>query len=223
MGFSKRTMATLVLVSGLSNTSFVGFPLIISFFGVEQLKFGVVSDQATFFVLSSLGVLLANSSTSNSLKPGQKAAFIVKRILTFPPFIAAMLALCFQSILQRLEIDAFFMSLSATVSPLALFSIGLQLRFEHIKREMKVISCSLLFKLLIAPFAALMVAYLLGWNGVFFQVSVFEMAMPCLVASSMVIQTFGLNVKLANTIIGLSILFGLALSFFWHSVIITLL
>lgn len=223
MGFSKRSMNTLVLVSGLSNTSFVGFPLIISFFGAEQLKIGVVSDQATFFVLSSLGVLLASGSSSQFTSGRQKVVFIFKRIITFPPFIAVLVALCFGSILQRIQIDPFFSSLAATVSPLALFSIGIQLRFAHIQKELRAISCSLVFKLLLAPLAALLIAYLFDWKGVFFQVSVFEMAMPSLVASSMVIQTFGLNVKLANTVIGLSILVGLFLSFLWHSVIITLL
>lgn len=223
LGFSARTLTTLIIVSGLSNTSFVGFPLIISFFGAEQLKVGIVSDQATFFVLSSFGVLLAAGSKRNGLHARQKLKLVGRRILTFPPFIAVVLALCFQYFLRTAYFDDFFSSLAATVSPLALFSIGLQLHFHHIKKEMKAISASLLYKLLLAPACALLFAVFLGWKGTFFQVSVFEMAMPSLVASSVVIQNFGLNSKLANTIIGLSILFGLMLAFLWHSVIITLL
>lgn len=223
MGFSPRTLTTLIIVSGLSNTSFVGYPLIISFFGSEQLKVGVVSDQATFFVLSSFGVLLATNARALKLSTNQKWRLIIRRIVTFPPFIATILALCFQGLLRQYDCDAFFSSLAATVSPLALFSIGLQLHFQRMQKEMRAISMSLLFKLLLAPTAALLVAVLMGWKGVFFQVSVFEMAMPSLVASSIVIQNFGLNAKLANTIIGLSIILGLMLSFLWHSVIITLL
>ncbi|ERJ59141.1 AEC family transporter [Sphingobacterium paucimobilis] len=223
LGFSSRTLVTLIIVSGLSNTSFVGFPLIISFFGSDLLKVGVVSDQATFFVLSSFGVLLATGFRPQYLSAMQKFKLMLRRILTFPPFIAAVLALCFQDVLRTIRLDDFFVALAATVSPLALFSIGLQLHFHHVRKEIKAISVSLLYKLLLAPFCALLITAAMGWKGVFFQVSVFEMAMPSLVASGIVIQKFGLNSKLANTIIGLSILLGLALSFLWHSVIITLL
>lgn len=221
--FSARTLTTLIIVSGLSNTSFVGFPLIISFFGIEQLKIGVVSDQATFFVLSSFAILLATNSRVLRLSSRQKWMLIFRRVITFPPFIACILALCFQDLLRWGHLDAFFSSLASTVSPLALFSIGLQLHFQRIGKELKAISASLFYKLLVAPTLALVVAFLMNWKGVFFQVSVFEMAMPSLVASSIVIQNFGLNSKLANTIIGVSILLGLILSFVWHSVIITLL
>lgn len=221
--FSSRTLTTLIIVSGLSNTSFVGFPLIISFFGVEQLKVGIVSDQATFFVLSSFGVFLATSFKPQRIKTVQKYKLIARRILSFPPFVAALFALCFQDVLRLISLDDFLGSLAATVSPLALFSIGLQLHFQRIGTEINAIGASLFYKLLLAPTFALLVATVMGWKGVFFQVSVFEMAMPSLVASSIVIQRFGLNAKLANTIIGLSILFGLALVFLWHSVIITLL
>lgn len=223
MRFSSRTLTTLIIVSGLSNTSFVGFPLIISFFGSEQLKVGVVSDQATFFVLSSFAVLLATNTRTSKLDSSQKWRLILKRIVTFPPFLAAVIALVFQGVLQHAHFEAFFSSLAATVSPLALFSIGLQLHFQRIHKEVKAISISLFYKLLFAPAVALLIAFAMGWKGVFFQVSVFEMAMPSLVASGIVIQNFGLNSKLANTIIGLSILLGLILSFLWHSVIITLL
>lgn len=106
---------------------------------------------------------------------------------------------------------------------MALFSIGMQLRFKNISKEVKTIGLSIFYKLLIAPSIAVFLAVMLGFQGVFYQVSVFEMAMPCLVASSLVIEKFGLNAKLSNTIIGISILVGLFLSFIWYSVIITLL
>lgn len=221
--YSKRTITTLIIVSGLSNTSFVGFPLIISFFGSEQLKIGIVSDQVTFFTLSTLGVLLATSSKSVFSSKQEKVRFIVRRLVTFPPFLACVLALLFHSYLRSEETSLFLNALAATVSPLALFSIGMQLQFKNIKKELSSISISLLYKLLLAPMLAVGLALFLGFKGIFYQVSVFEMAMPCLVASSMIIEKFGLNVKLSNTIIGLSIIVGLIISFLWYSVIYTLL
>ncbi len=221
--YSDRTITTLSIVSGLSNTSFVGFPLITSFFGEEQLRVGIVSDQVNFFTLSTLGVLLAANSKSIFSSQQEKFLFIVKRLFTFPPFIACLVALFFSKYLHHEHLTSFFSGLSATVSPLALFSIGMQLRFKNISKEVKTIGLSIFYKLLIAPSIAVFLAVMLGFQGVFYQVSVFEMAMPCLVASSLVIEKFGLNAKLSNTIIGISILVGLFLSFIWYSVIITLL
>lgn len=221
--YSQRTITTLTIVSGLSNTSFVGFPLIISFFGEEQLKVGIVSDQVTFFTLSTIGILLAAGSKPIFSSTKEKAAYIFRRLFTFPPFLACLFALLFGTYLRNEELSSFFRLLAATVSPLALFSIGIQLQFKNIRKELKTISLALWYKLVIAPTLAIALALLFGLKGVFYQVSVFEMAMPCLVASSMIIDKFGLNVKLSNTIIGLSILLGLIASFFWYSVIFTLL
>lgn len=221
--YSKRTLITLSIVSGLSNTSFVGFPLIISFFGEEHLKVGIVSDQVTFFTLSTFGVLLASNSKSFFSNNKEQVRFILKRIFTFPPFLACLFALIFGKFLHNDHLNSFFQSLASTVSPLAIFSIGIQLGFKNLNKEIKAIGFALGYKLILAPLVAISVALLFGLKGVFYQVSVFEMAMPCLVASSMIIEKFGLNVKLSNTIIGLSIIFGLLISFVCYSVINTLL
>lgn len=221
--FSKRSLYTLIIISGLSNTSFVGFPLIISFFGQEQLKVGIVSDQLTFFLLSTFGVMLATSAKPIFASDREKYMYIVKRIVTFPPLIGCVIALAGSDILDKPYFIEFFSMLAATVSPMALFSIGMQLNFNNTTKEIKAISWSLLYKLVLGPTVILIIAYIADLRGVFYQVSVFEMCMPSLVASSIVIQKFGLNNKLANTIIGVSILAGLALSFVWYAVVTTFL
>lgn len=217
---SKRTLVTLILVSGLSNTSFVGFPLIIAFFGEEYLNIGVVSDQVTFFILSSLGVILASYAKSSFTSFAEKAIFITRRIIIFPPFIACIMALLFGKYIQQQYTQQLLSYLVMTVSPVALFSIGLQLQFRNIKKESRFIFLSLVVKLLLAPALALVLAIVFNLRGVFFQVSIFEMAMPTLVASGILIEYFGLNVKLANTIIGISLLVGILLSFAWYQLVL---
>lgn len=221
--YSRRTVVTLSIVSGLSNTSFVGFPLIITYFGAEFLKVGIVSDQVTFFTLSTIGVLLAAGTRSVFATKREKAQFITKRLITFPPFIACVFALLFGKYILSDELNSFYSALAATVSPMAIFSIGMQLKFKNLDKEIKAIGLSLFFKLLLGPLCLLIITLLFNLHGEFYQVSVFEMAMPCLVASSIIIEKFGLNIKLSNTIIGLSIIIGLFLSYIWYSVINTLL
>jgi len=46
----------LFLSTGLANTSFVGFPLILAFYGPGFLPIGVLRDQVTFILLSTVGI-----------------------------------------------------------------------------------------------------------------------------------------------------------------------
>ncbi|TJZ53245.1 AEC family transporter [Sphingobacterium olei] len=220
---SNRNLRTLILVSGLSNTSFIGFPLIITFFGEEYLKIGIVSDQTTFFILSSWGIILALGAKRVGFKTEDRNSFIIKRVFSFPPFVACIIAVIFHDVWLNEVSQGLLSTFASTVSPLALFSIGMQLNFKNWKKELNLISYSLFYKLILSPFILIILTLLMGLHGTFYQVSVFEMVMPSLVATSVVVQQFGLNTKLANTIIGVSIIIGLFLSLIWHSVIITLL
>lgn len=221
--FSKRTLYTLIIVAGLSNTSFIGFPLVSTYYGEEFLKVAIVSDQVTFFTLSLFGVLLAANSRDIFNTGVQKYTYIFKRIITFPPLIACVIALIFHNYLEADVMQDVFSSFAATVSPMALFSIGMQLNFKRISKELNALYAGLLLKLGVIPVFVIVIFYALGLQGDFFRVSAFEMTMPCLVATSIVVEKFGLNVKFANTLIGISILIGVLLSFMWYSVINTLL
>lgn len=221
--FSKRTLYTLIIVSGLSNTSFIGFPLVSTYYGEEFLKVAIVSDQVTFFTLSLFGVLLAANSRDVFQRDDEKYTYIFKRIVTFPPLIACVIALIFHNYLAVNLLQDVFSAFAATVSPMALFSIGMQLNLKRISKELNALYAGLLLKLVLIPVFVIAIFYLLDLRGDFFRVSAFEMTMPCLVASSIVVEKFGLNVKFANTLIGISIVIGVFLSFLWYSVINTLL
>lgn len=222
LGFSKRTAHTLMLISGLSNTSFVGFPLVASYFGTEYIKLAIISDQMTFFLLSSVGIVIAIRGQLGAKKK-MDFGYMGKRLFTFPPLIACVVALTVPRLIDITVLNPFFTQLAATVSPIALFSIGMQLSFSNLKRESPMIMWSLAYKLLLAPLFVIAVAYSLGLQGDAIRVASFEMAMPSLVATSMVLQQFKLNTGLGNAIIGISILLGLISSFFMHQLILLLL
>ncbi|RYD71856.1 MAG: AEC family transporter, partial [Sphingobacteriales bacterium] len=91
--FSKISRATsggLKLVSSLSNTSFIGFPLIIAYFSEKELAIAIICDQVTFTLLSTIGIVVAiRSAQKQSLSP----KLVIKKVLTFPPLIGCILAL----------------------------------------------------------------------------------------------------------------------------------
>ena len=222
LGLSRRTTHTLMLVSGFSNTSFVGFPLVQTYFGQKHISWAIISDQMTFFLLSAVGTVIAmrgSSAAGDSVRISQLA----KRVISFPPLWGCIGALTLSRIFDISSLAPFFAQLASTVSPLALFSIGMQLSFSFYKSEMYLVTLSLLYKLALGPMLLIVLCYFLNIKGEIAQVAVFEMAMPSLVATSLLLQQFNLNTKLGHTTIGISILVGLLTTWLIHQCVVLVL
>lgn len=204
----RKTTGALILLGGLGNTSFFGLPMVEAFYGKEGLAIAIISDQlGSFFVLSVLGITVAGLYSSG--KP--TAAEIVKRIALFPPFISLVIAL----LLIPLEYADWFSSLlkrlGDTLAPLALLSVGMQLRLGHIAEHKRNLVLGLAFKLILAPFAIwLLYVHLLGARGLPIQVTLFEAAMPPMITAAIVAGEHDLDPDLANLMVAV----GLILSFF---------
>ncbi|WP_443945320.1 AEC family transporter [Pedobacter sp. AW1-32] len=208
----KSTAAGLKLTSALSNTSFIGFPLVTAYFGEQYLGIAIICDQVTFALLSTIGVVAAiRASETEQLN----AKHVIKKVLTFPPLIGCTLALIVPRLLNISFLDPLIDKLAGTVAPLALFSIGLQLKFDGWFREIKHISTALLFKLILAPLLVSLVALFLGLTGKIVQISIFEMSMPTLVTSGVVAGQYNLNPKVASLVIGMGIVIGFVTTAIW--------
>lgn len=216
-GYSRRSRSTLELASGYSNTSFIGFPLISAFYGEGLLSIAIICDQTMFFALSTLGIIAAVKGGSKSGRVS--AVFILKRLITFPPLIGCISALVLSQFIDLTVAEPLFDKLAATVSPLALFSVGLQLKFNGWKKLIPQMSASMLYKLILAPAIVLGMALLLGIKGDVAKITIFEAAMPTLVTSSIIAEQFRLNTKLTNLIIGVSIIVGFFTSAMWYEII----
>ncbi|RKR82739.1 hypothetical protein BDD43_2924 [Mucilaginibacter gracilis] len=210
------TEGALRLTSGLANTSFVGFPLIAAYFGEQYLSTAIICDQVTFFLLSTVGVVVAiNSSKKHPLSAG----IVLKRVLRFPPFLGCVAALTIPHLINIDVLSPLFDKLGSTVAPLALFSIGLQLRFDGWLQQLKPIFSTLLYKLFIAPAVVMLLFWLLQFKGIIPQISIFEAAMPTLLTSGVIADEYGLNPKLSNLIIGIGIILSLITTGVWYLVL----
>lgn len=212
----KATEGGLKLVAGLSNTSFVGFPLIAAYFGEKSIGIGVICDQMTFTLLSTAGIVVAiNSSGRHSLS----AKLVAQRLFRFPPFLGCIAALTLPHFINLTPFDPLFEKLAGTVGPLALFSIGLQLRFDGWRDSIKHVSATLFYKLILAPLLVLGVVLLTGITSHAAEITVFEAAMPTLLTSGIVADEYGLHPKLSNLIIGIGILLSLLTTGLWYFLI----
>ncbi|UIR55722.1 AEC family transporter [Sphingobacterium sp. SRCM116780] len=217
-GYSQRSRSTLELSAAYSNTSFIGFPLIIAYYGEQNLSIAIICDQVNFMLLATAGIICAIKG-DRSNKEGIKTTALIKRLLTFPPFIACVAALILSQLANISISEPFFDKIAATVGPLALFSVGLQLQFKGLKQEISQISVTLLYKLILAPLLVLLAALCLGIHGDIARVSIMEAAMPTLITASMVVQQFRLNTKLINLVIGLGIILSLLTTAMWSYII----
>ena len=208
----KKTEGGLKLAAGLSNTTFIGFPLITAYYGEQQLGIAIIYHQVNFMILATAGVIVAvHSSKKEPLTP----AVIIKRFFKFPPFLGCMAALILPQFLDLSPLDPLFTKLAATVGPLALFSIGLQIKFSGWRRNLSHISAALIYKLILSPAIIFAFVLLMGVKGSIAQVSVFEAAMPTLLTAGIVAEEYELDPPVVNLVIGIGILFSFLSTAAW--------
>ena len=215
--YSRRSRSTMELASGYSNTSFIGFPLIAAFYGEQYLSIAIICDQTMFLMLSTMGIITALKGGSKSGKIS--SIFILKRLFTFPPFLGFISALILSQFFNLDFAEPLFDKLAATVAPLALFSVGLQLKFNGWRKLIPQISTSMLYKLILAPLCVLVLALVFDIKEDIAKISIFEAAMPTVITSSIIAEQFRLNTKLINLIIGISILVGFVTTGIWFEII----
>ena len=213
---SSATTGGLKLVSSLSNTSFIGFPLILAYFSEQEIPIAIICDQITFTLLSTIGIIVAIRASQQQKLSGK---LVLKKVLSFPPLVGCVLALVIPRLLNISFLDPLFEKLAGTVGPLALFSIGLQLKFGGWFSELKHISIALLYKLILAPLSILLIAMLLGMTGTITKITIFEMAMPTLLTAGVVADQYNLNPKLANLVVGIGILLSFITTALWWVVL----
>lgn len=209
LGWSRKLIGCLIVVCGLGNTSFVGFPIIEALYGQSGLQTAIIIDQpGTFVVMSTLGILVASMYSRGETS----LVAIGKKMLTFPPLIAFILALLLN--LSSLALPAFLensmQKLGATVTPVALVSVGLQLQIGSLGKHKPYLALGLLFKLIVLPlFIWALFVYGFNLQGELMQVCVLEAAMAPMITGAIVAASQGLKPKLCAQLIGI----GIPLSF----------
>jgi len=207
--WSKKLTGCLIITSGLGNTSFVGIPVVQALYGDEGLNTLIIIDlPGTFVALSTVGVLVA---TMYSNQKGTNDS-IVKKIFSFPPllaFLVGLLMVIFQIDFPEALSDT-FKQLSATVSPIALISVGYQLKFKTYGRHFKFLFLGLTYQLIIVPLIILGLFYfVLGKTDLATKVCIIEAAMAPMITGAILASNYGLKPELSNMMVG----YGIPISF----------
>ncbi len=211
----KATKGGLLLTVGFSNLSFLGFPLTEAYYGKEGLQLAILCDQAGFITLSSLGLIAATYASSGNTS-SFSFALLLKKLFSFPPTLAFIAAFILPKFIDLNNFDSVLKNLSATMVPMALFSVGLQLQFKHWKADKFLLGTALFYKLLLAPFLILISSWLFSIEKLFVQVSVLEAAMAPMVTGVIIATEFGLKPKLCTMILSFGIPISFLTTFLWY-------
>ena len=217
LGWSRARIGCMILMTGLGNTSFVGFPLLEALRGREGLALGVVADQLGCFVaLAAGGVVVSAIYSGKQPKPRD----IVMRVALFPPFLALVAGTIVGMLGGWPEpAEAVLHRIGQTLVPLALFSVGLRLRLQFGGGQAAPLAMALSWKLLAAPLLMLGLGLATGVTGLVLTIGVLQAAMAPMISAAILCDQHHLDSPLANTILGSGILLSLVTVPLWSYVL----
>lgn len=202
--FSREITGCLMLVSILTNSSFLGIPIINAYMGESALAYVLVYDQlGTFIALATYGTFIA-SYYSNKTQLTFK--IITLKVFTFPPVIALITSLFLMGVEFNPIISKVLNSFASTIVPVALVAVGLQLKLKLPKEDLKPFSVALSVKLIIAPIIAIGISSLFNWNNQASIVSIMEAGMAPMITAGAIASMAGLGPRLSSAIVGYGIL-----------------
>ena len=216
-GWSREKVGALVLVSGWGNTSFIGIPMVITYFGIEWISLVLVIDSlGSYLALSTAGIFLASRYSSSELGAGD----MMKRIFGFPPLLALLVALACNGLPRPEWIEQVLQPIAATLTPVAMIGVGATLQWGAIFEHRQAIASGLPYRLAVAPAITLLIYKLAGFSidGVS-AIAIFETAMPPMVASSVVAIRYGLMPPLVAGMIGVGIPLSMVTLALWARVL----
>jgi len=212
----RETVGALILTGSLANTSFIGLPMIETYYGAQGLGLGILIDQmGTYLVLSTFGLLVAALYGHGA---GISVQSVIRRLLTFAPFVALVAAVFMIPLTYPAWFDALLRRLGSTLVPLALVSVGYQIQWSAVRGKLRELGLGLGFKLIAGPAAvALLFAGLFGARGETIQITIFEAAMAPQIGAAIVAVDHDLDPALVTLMVGIGIpLSFLTLPLWWH-------
>jgi malate permease and related proteins len=213
-GWSREVEGALLLTAVLGNTAFLGYPLTRAYLGEASLGAAVLYDQlGSFLVFSSFGLWIA-ASYGGGNTPSVMAT--VKRIITFPAFLALIAALALSYFAMPLPTlaQSLIGDIAQLLVPLAMLAVGLNFSLVPPSGQALPLVFGLSVKMFLAPLLALGLAHwLLDKNAL--QVVALEAAMPPMVTAA----ALAANAKLAPQLAAAMAGFGILLAIFWLPVL----
>jgi malate permease and related proteins len=217
LGWTSQRAGALLLVAGWGNTSFVGLPMIAAFAGTQWLGLGIVIDLfGSYLALSTLGLAIASIASAGKFD----WRVVARRIVTFPPFIAILVAFSTNHLGRPEWFTQIVGAIAETLTPIALVAVGFALRLDRISGRLAALGVGLGFRLVVAPLALVLMYLALRQAGdPVAKVAMLEMAMPPMLGASIIAIDNDLEPDLVALVIGVGVPLSMLTAWAWWSVI----
>lgn len=204
--WSRPTLCVLLLLVPLGNTSFVGIPLVSALVGEHAVRYAILYDQlGSFLALATYGSLVLAIYSGSQFNSKQ----VVYKIVTFPPFIALLLALLWSLFKLPQDVLLPFNVFGATLVPVVMVAVGYQWRFRLPKQDTLPFTLGLAIKLLLMPLLVWWVLRGLNLSEPMMRTLVLESAMAPMISAGALVISEGQNPRLAAAMVGYGLLFAL--------------
>lgn len=213
LGWSRQRTGALLLVAGWGNTSFIGLPMIAAYAGPEWLGLGILIDLfGSYLALSILGIAIATVSSSGRFD----AVAVARRIATFPPFLAILVAFATNHLDRPDWVVDVVGRLADTLTPIALAAVGLTLRLDGFAGRIGALAVGLGWRLVAAPAAILIFSLALGAvEDPAARIAILEAAMPPSLGASIIAIEHDLEPQLVALMMGIGVPLGILTSALW--------
>lgn len=189
----------LLMVVPLGNTSFLGLPVVNAVLGADHVPSALAFDQlGTFLALATYGTWVTGRFGS----AGGSARAMLRRLLTFPPFLALLASTVFMRFDMPGPAANVLDWLGRTVAPVAMVSLGL--RFVPRLRPARpgVLVFGLAVKMALMPGLVALAAVALGDPGAAeWSSSIVEASMPPMVTAGLIGVSAGFDEELTTSLV----------------------
>ena len=197
----RSALIAILITTMFANTGNYGLPLVSFAFGEKALSYAGIYFVTTTFLFYTLGVFIASLGHMN-LKDAALGLFRI------PTMYAVVLAIVI--ITLKIEIPgpvdrAIELAANGTI-PLMLILLGVELTRVEFSGSLRAMQLSVVLRLLVAPFVALLLTGLLGIQSFARQGSVTQASMPSMVSSTVLATEYNLDSRLVTAIIFISTL-----------------
>lgn len=190
---SRPAAGGLMLTSALGNTGYIGYPIALGLLGSTGLVRAVFYDVfGTVALLLTVGILVASAYGSSAEKPR-----LIREFLTFPPFIAVLVALALRPVPVPIVVSDWLDLLAKLVVPLIMISLGVSLRVRLVGRYLVPLTAVSAIKLVALPLVALAVGRVaLAGDPAVLRLVVLQASMPTMMLAVVFGARFRLDVDL---------------------------
>ena len=202
--WNTSTVGALLLVGVLGNTSFLGLGMVEGLLGSAHLPAAIAYDQiGTFIALAVYGSFVASRWGRDTFD----MKTVLRRLFTFVPFIALLLALVARNLSIPQNLYDIFGLIGRTVGPVAMGSLGLRFTLRMSRSVLQPAVFGLAIKMVAVPVLLVLVAL---WTGNFdvreWEASILQAAMPPMVTAGVVAVGAGMDEDLVAFMVGIGTL-----------------